>query len=377
MAQRAGIALGRLADDAEFSITQVDGAPGPASFSSPIHDKLTEGSTIKGIIDHFNRSVNFDAKLVNNGFAISFPILTSFEQRKAFREANRQQPVHDHFHAWAVWHAKYAPNQKDVTLLFIDLTPGQVASAIDQGSIQNGKWACDFRGIQQDKMGRIRRLTTQDVIEKLVTPLARRWGKLYRVGILRPKGAFPKISATGLEARFSDTVVDWLTLDDLSHGAAIVMHHEWIITSPSLYKTPRTIDLRVGIALASGELVTVLSEDDLLPTIRKIFFTSSQDNQSTATVQLAQGITPRGEISLEGLAPRMKGDVRIKVTLDIKQYGNGKVIVEEIGTRLKNEKDLGNITTWNFQDLVAYRNTTKKQVDMVLGQDGVIGELPE
>jgi hypothetical protein len=382
MTQRAGIALSRLAYDADYSITRMDfdGSLRPI-FSPPTRHKLIDGHSINEILNIFSNIVGFDTTLEDNGFAVSVPISASIEQRSAFSNANHC-PSNDHFHTWV---NKYAAEitleyKRDVNLLFIDLTPGQVASKFVKGSISENGWDYSqdedpYICLDQDLVT----LNTQDLYDKLVKSIVPTGTRLHRIGVLRPEGAFPDVSTTDLEHKFRHSPVDWVTLDRLSQGAAIVMSREPFFICEL---EPIRTFLPIGITIANGKSVTIFSENEDAPAERKFILTTSQDNQTTATIRLVKGNEPFGEISLDGFIPRPKGQAAIKFTLSIDDSAEMMVTIEEVGTDLKKDKSLGNIENWRsritpYQAYKKYHMGESKQVGITIGENGIIGELPE
>jgi hypothetical protein len=383
MTQRAGIALSRLAYDADYSITRMN-YNHCAVFSPPIHHKLVDGYSVDEILNIFDNIVEFDTKLGDNGFAVSIPISASIEQRRAFYDANHSR-LNDHFHTWAYKYVaestlEYTEYKGDVNLLFIDLTPGQVASKLVNGSISKQRWHYSQDGevyicLDEDFVA----LNTQDVYDKLVKSIVPTETRLDRVGILRPEGAFPGVSIIDLEYKFTHFPVEWVTLDDLSYGAALVMSREPLL---GCQMEPIYIFLPIGIATADGKSVTIFSEEEDAPAERKFILTTSQDDQTTASIRLVRGNEPFGEISLEGMIPRPKGQAAIKFMLSIDDSAETMVTMEEVGTDLKRDKSLGNIENWrsNITQYEAYQRYYKeesKQVSIAIGENGSIGELPE
>lgn len=90
-------------------------------------------------------------------------------------------------------------------------------------------------------------------------------------------------------------------------------------------------------------------------------------------------ITPVGEVTLEGLIPKLKGQTRIKVTLRIDSIEDTRMTVEELDTGLKQAKDFGDLFLWDSED-TGYSvdmESMSEPTAMTFGEDGVIGELPE
>ncbi|PVF92067.1 hypothetical protein CPB86DRAFT_240531 [Serendipita vermifera] len=284
---------------------------------------------------------------------------------------------HDHCMAFLNGYASDKSDNNDLDGLFIDLTPGQVATKLVNGGIHNKKWYFTGSEARQVVLGGISdELSIQTMMDKLVNPIAPEYTRLYCIGILRPEGAFPNLSSTDLEARFPGTPVKWVTLDDLSHGTAVFMHRQNTSYEDSI--GPEYSYLPLGLVLANGQTVTVLPSDQLLPTDRRIVLSTSKDNQKTATLRFVIGTIPWGEVVLEGLSPKARGEARIKLTIDCGHNGGTVVTAEEVGSAMKRVQRLKNILDHSSEDAKAYEaETTKKQVEQTPGVDGVIGELPE
>ncbi|PVF99033.1 hypothetical protein CPB86DRAFT_704052 [Serendipita vermifera] len=352
MALRAGIALSRIASDADFSITRVDGAPGLATYSSPTHHKLSNGDTVKDILNTFNETVGFDTKPFDNGFAVAYPISASAEQRRVFYEETLYS--HDHFHAWANKHAnRVKKHQRNVNFLFIDLTPGQVASKLSNGNTDERLLLNSEVFYNDVILNDVIISTVDDVVDKLITPIVPPSRKLDRIGVFRAPGAPICLSLEGLRAIFLGTLVDWVTLNELSYGAAFTVHRIETLDTVEPLHTAIT-NIPVGVMLADGKVVTILPGFFCLPTKRKVWFTTSQDNQTTITVRLLRGILPYGEVKLEGLLPRPKGEARIKVTFSIVGAGYSSITVEDLYSNLRKSETLGDIDD-DFWAIMAYK----------------------
>ncbi|CAG8769177.1 17514_t:CDS:1, partial [Acaulospora colombiana] len=224
MAQRAGIALGRIADNAPFVITRIDGAPHPPTIAEPVEHQL-DGHSVAEMMATFQHAISFTTTSVDNGFAITYPLTLSKEERDALIDANDSN-AHDHFHSFAndyTFHHSTATKQlRGHRVLFIDLTPGQVAASLCVGALNSGSWFYNSRKRKDIIIGNIENLTTQDVVDKLINPTKGNSASLNCIGILRPEGAFPNVSRSELEAHFPDTLVKWVSLVDLSRGIAMV-----------------------------------------------------------------------------------------------------------------------------------------------------------
>lgn len=379
MAQRAGIALSRLAYDADFSIIRIDGAPGRARLSPPARHRLDDGHTTKDILNTFKRSVEFDTRPCDNGFMVSFPIAASEEQRNALNMATRYRAC-DHLHAWANRFTKGALSRGGIDILLIDLTPGQVASRVSRGCVDSQRWIyqvlLNSEVFYNDViLNDVIISTVDDVVDKLITPIVPPSRKLDRIGVFRAPEAPLCLLLEDLRARFPGTLVDWVTLNELSYGAALAMHRiETLDTVAPIHTASANVP--VGVMLADGKVVTILPGFFCLPTKRKVWFTTSQDNQTTITVRLLRGILPYGEVKLEGLLPRPKGEARIKVTFSIVGAGYSSITVEDLYSNLRKSETLGEIGD-DFWAIMAYKLTEEKQIGVMVGKDGIMGELPK
>jgi hypothetical protein len=385
MIQRAGIALGRLAYDSEFSISQVNHDP-DTTFLPPTRHKLIDGHTVDDIVNIFHDIVGFDARLDSNGFTVSLPIMASQQQSKAFEEAiGDRRRVSNHFEAWLAAYTKNAPDsEEDVHFIFIDLTPGQITSiVVMNGRILNQRLISGLNSIRIRLSGCIDSSNTEDLYDKLVGSIVPGETNLDLVCILRPKGAFPDLSNTGLESKFSGITVKWVTLDDISHGGAVLMDREPVTSSTTMLPSSRGPGTRIppiGITLADGNCITVLPDYGALPYKRTFMFTTSRDNQTIVTVRLCRGTKHCAEVTLNGLTPKPRGQAVIKVILDTSRVMNMSVSIEEIGTSLKITNALGMVLqlyTPNMDVIETSEESTGEQVEMTLGKDGIIGELPE
>jgi len=372
MAQRAGVALSRLEENAPFSVTRVDGAPSEKNFFPPVEHKL-DGNTVEKITSTVTRLVGFDTTLTDNGFAISYPISLSAEQRAGFKH-----PSHDHFMAFANGYDFSAimseKSDGGFDVLFIDLTPGQVAAKLAPGGLWGDHWSFKWPGGGQTILGDAGELSPQDIVDKLITPTIATSPLVNLIGIFRPDGLSAELSAI-LESQFPNTKVTWVSLADLSHGAAVVMHRQDTIHTE--YLGADYLSLPLGIALANGTTVTVIAQDLMLPRTQAVVLTTSRDNQTTATLRFLKGTLPGGKVTIEGLTEKPKGATRIQVTVKADDEGETVVTVQEVGGTAKKVASIENILTCTAEDVKAYKEeATIKQVSPTKEGDA-IGEIPE
>jgi hypothetical protein len=386
MIERAGIALSRLAFDATYNITRVSGAPGPAIFTPATSHVLSDTSSIPKIMEAFDQAVGFDTSLPYNGFTVAYPIGANSRQREAFHNANLY--AHDHFHAWANGYGvknKSQEERRDVNFLFVDLTPGQIAAKLARGNVGSRGWTYNLRGgnlisLSEQEENERQGWPAQEVFDKFVQSIVPEDIQLNLVGILRPEGPFPNLSASELVSKFGDGVqAQWVTLDDLSYGAAIIMNRQRVYGSDEEWDGPTHTYLPTGVRLANGQILTILHANVHCPTNINALFTTYQDEQTTVTIRLLLGTSPFGNpVTLENITPKPRGQARIKVRYELTEYGHGRLFVEEMGEKSgKVFKGLGSALYYNKTEIEAYRNeTTNKQIEITYGKDGVVGELP-
>ncbi|PVF92267.1 hypothetical protein CPB86DRAFT_791312 [Serendipita vermifera] len=340
-ASRAGIALSRLAYDAKFTITRVDaGYPGPAVFCSPTTHTLSEAHTIKDVIEAFERIIDFDLTQDENEYLVAYPIASNSDQRKGVQNAKLHS--HDHFQAWAngvvYKECNDGESKQDVCLLFVDLSPGQVAAMVGYGNMYSWGWTYNSTGtksviLSEKEQGDAENWTTQDVFDKLVQPILTPSNKkLELAGVLRPEGSLPNLSASELETKFNGIPVKWVQLTDISYGAAVFMNRQSFgYDSDDVGVGPAIAPLPIGIALANGKTTTIVPASTHCPVERQMFFTNSQDNQTTVTVKLLRGTTPINELTLKGLTPKPRGEARIKVICEIEDHADyARLTIKEV-----------------------------------------------
>src|SRR5215831_16776465 len=99
--------------------------------------------------------------------------------------------------------------------------------------------------------------------------------------------------------------------------------------------TPRAL----GIGTFGGYAETIIQRNAQIPTEQTRLFTTSYDNQTTVKIQVCQGEsrrfeenTPLGELQLDGLSPKARGQVSIGVTFEINTDGILRVRAKDQAT---------------------------------------------
>ncbi|PVF92274.1 hypothetical protein CPB86DRAFT_791320, partial [Serendipita vermifera] len=131
---------------------------------------------------------------------------------------------HDHFHAWL--------HGLNGHFLFVDLTPGQIASKFGYKDTSIGNWTYKCVGtksliLNEEQQQDVEGWTAQDIYNKLVKPLlSPPKKKLDLVGILIPEGIVSNLSSSEIEKELSGVPVRWVHLNDLSYGAVVSMNEK-------------------------------------------------------------------------------------------------------------------------------------------------------
>ncbi|PVG00310.1 hypothetical protein CPB86DRAFT_238277 [Serendipita vermifera] len=370
----AGIALSRIADQAPIFCTTGDHT-NLESFG-PAQEYKLEGDSLFDI----NKTLkSLDPQQCFRHFALSYPIYLSDEKRKDLYKTH----LHTHDHCTAFLngcHFGVGESRGDVDCLFLDLTPGQVAASLVRGEISGGQWSFSSENqVALTVLGAVGDLTVQDIVDKLVLPTTTNSATLQCVGILKPEDTFPNISTFELESRFPGIPVKWLSVADLSYGSAV-----WMCRRRKFYEEiQHASPLTLGVKLADGEIVTVIPEHSRLPATRQFYFTTSKDNQTSASLQFFRGTVPCGKVTLEGLVPRSRGTARIKLSVEWVlcrttwvSCDSTTIEVEELGSAVRAKGDLGAIDWVDVQKNKGYEEGDK-QLAPIFGRDGVIGALPE
>jgi hypothetical protein len=135
MSIHAGIALGNIAQDSTFTCTRFEGA-GHNNFwdfrpfiPSPPTEHTLHSSIPEDIMDSISREIDLEYVADQKTFTSSYPIATTEARRGAFEAADKDS--HDHCDAFLSFCSFGDINSQDIAeILFIDLTPGQVAAMV-------------------------------------------------------------------------------------------------------------------------------------------------------------------------------------------------------------------------------------------------------
>ncbi|CAG8685779.1 10245_t:CDS:1, partial [Acaulospora colombiana] len=310
-------------------------------------------------------------------FAILYPIALSQEQREMFHKAH--EFTHDHCTTF-LKESRFSDKQSiDVAgCLFLDLTPMQVAAKWVRGRLVNGRWQLGKNDTTTlTVLGSVDELSLEEVIEKLILPTVSSLAAVRGVAILKPENAFPNVKTWDLNHYFLDIPVKWLSTADISYGAACILENDFPYSicdfSPG---EGELVEDALDIQLADGQLITLLPMSSPLPATELFYFTTSKDNQTTATLLFSKKGTSCGVAILE-LTPKVRGAARIKVVIQCDSFERTKVTTQELGSSDKVILVLDDVVLKDARIRGLLPTISAESKFPVPGVDGVIGELPE
>jgi hypothetical protein len=214
-------------------------------------------------------------------------------------------------------------------------------------------------------------LSSQEVIDKLVNPVAKQRTGIHRIYILRPEGPSSELSSS-LKTKFPDALIKWVTLAEISRGTAAAIHRhpdDTLQLSITLF-TP----VPIGIVLSNGQVAAIVPHMLSLPNKKTAICTTSRDNQTSVTIKFFTGKTPGGKLVLEGLQPQPKGVARIQVSFDIDADGGVVVTAKDLGSEAMK---MGQIPAFTKADADAYwADESSHQIEQLVCENGILGELP-
>jgi hypothetical protein len=331
------------------------------------------GSNSGNIVNSISTEICLEYVADPKTFTWSYPIATTEAQRMAFEASDENS--HDHCTAFLSACNFDAISSRDVVeVLFIDLTPGQVAAMVMRGTIYQGKWTPEEPG-KKFVLGEIDKLSLEK-FDELVALVAPNLPTLQCVAVLRPEGAFPELLSIKVELKFINIPFKWVSLADLSYGSAILLYSRL-----GLEYTP----FRCGgafscpdvycVQLADGRFINISTYNIDMCERTWHIFTTSKDNQVTATLRLFGWSTAYDDLVIKGLAPGPKGTARIKVILEYDEVsGESVATIQGLGSNLNVRLPLRGKTGKQTEELEDI--STRVQYGQ-FGIDGVIGELPE
>jgi molecular chaperone DnaK len=139
---------------------------------------------------------------------------------------------------------------------------------------------------------------------------------------------------------------------------------ESIGSSILLDVTPRAL----GIAVVGGYADTIIERNAQIPVEQTRTFTTSQDNQQQVRIQVCQGEEREfsknqilGELTLDGLRPAPRGEVKVEVTFEINTDGICQVRAKDLETQHEQKARIKVVGAASEEEM---KHLIKKQADM-------------
>ena len=369
MSTYSGIALGSVAGGAPFSLTTVSGErKNPILCDTTTHKLDTNGHTASDII-------NTVSTFTDGPFALALPIGLPDDQKRAIRDANLLSFSHPT--AFISLNDTQITSTEDgpLNILFIDTTPSQAAAEFSSSELDDDDWFVSPEKKTVLPAGVAASLSSQEIIDTLVIPTVPTSANLHRIAIIRPEGPYSEL-VEALRTKFPDAPIKWVTLSELSRGAALVIHRRPPTSANTELLGALVAPVSIGVVLADGQVTTVVQRNLFLPTSRTIALTTSVDGQTSATLQFRNGNAPAGTVILKGIAPRPKGEVRIQASVEIDHEGQTVVTVEELGGNAKEVVSLSSVLNVSREELNQFLAQLDREGAQGYSDGQEVGGLP-
>jgi hypothetical protein len=376
----AGIALSRVAGDAPLALALASGTHSNPEFKESKTYKM-QGQTIDDIVPTLSGIPDLAMK---SPIRLSVPIaLKGIIKQSVEKSASSSigSDVRCTDHCVAIIHlndgSATLTDGKERNILFVDITPGQTAAKLAHTEKDDNDWV-----MFQDELTVLERTadsqpSAEEVVEALVKPTVNASQTLHKIYLYNADDSTSDDISSTLQSLFPQTPIVWVTLADISRGAAKSnlgnkADHMSLLISISA-------SMPISIVASNGGQVITVPRNYSIPTRQTSTFTTSKDNQTSATLQVVVGRTLKDKVVLQGIPPKPKGVPRIRVTFDIDMEDNAVVSVEEITSGVKQEVKIPTIFGANVQESQVYVDNAIPDDGRKASQDEneVVGELPE
>ncbi|KAH9480876.1 Chaperone protein DnaK [Psilocybe cubensis] len=272
--------------------------------------------------------------------------------------------------------------------LVLEITPDVAISRLVSTEVEEGIRSSDLAKeivIENPENADLLAELVEPALETLKTTPTDAGSELKRVVIV---GVSPLISPLADKITSKLEGVEVITASDLAKYTAkkaLSSYHDSMAEKLVFNVVP----LRVGIVKADGYVVTALAQNATLPQEKSVLLTTSEDNQTSATINIVVGTSPVAKdntsiakINLSGLKSRAKGATTIKVSFSVELEGKTIIVAEEVedgspvGARASVELGdvIGDLIWDDVEDILAATNPTFDEVAVTEAEDLWAGE---
>ncbi|PVF95816.1 hypothetical protein CPB86DRAFT_787602 [Serendipita vermifera] len=388
MSSYAGVALGQVAVDAPVCVTLVSGSLDDPVFTKSTTYQLQGANLSEDVPSTLSKIVDEVAK--DCPLELAIPLAFTHQQISTL---NHLPPIYRGYDTrYIIPHHKaiirlyddrgITNDSPQLNILYLDVTPGQLAATLvsteNSTYYQNRLFMQRLTVLESDADEQIT-MMIDDIMSQLVTPTVPPSARLDKIYIFHASGKQSTELTYILHSTFPNSQLRWVTLSDVSRGAAISAqrspkHKMFFGCMYEVAATP------VSVATADGRQVIVVRRNTTIPFQKEVFFTTCKDDQTTVTLQVFSGRVLREKVVLAGLVPRPKGIPRIRVSIDVpaEREHIGDVVVEEVGSGLRKKIKIPYIFGRSRKEIEEYFvNPLEEEGNSVVTADEVAGELPE
>ncbi|KAG0623258.1 hypothetical protein M758_3G160200 [Ceratodon purpureus] len=392
--QVAGIAVGYDS----VVVTLVSGTRSAPQYADPVEHKLQAltpeevASAVSGIVSGVGATTSV---------SLSIPDALAWHGKQRYEDAIKSvlgEPyigaIQARRNIWGITvhstscfknYANDFPVDEPVNVLFLDLTPSHASAGISSVETDDGVVYFTGGGRYEKTILEtpLENLSPQDLIDNLITPTTdQNPTDLHGIYIFRPDGSSAALSSA-VHYKFPDTPIKWVSLSDISHGTAVAAVQQNLGEPMNCELAFTTLPVPIQIALSDRQLVPAVPRNRILPFKHTVMLTTSRHNQTTATVQLLQGVKPFGTVTVDELPPRPKGEVQILVSVEMDHVGETVVCVQPVGSSEKTVKQLGNVfDAITNEEIEAYLaehysyDESSERLHSCNDREDVLGDLP-
>ncbi|KIK02718.1 hypothetical protein K443DRAFT_5866 [Laccaria amethystina LaAM-08-1] len=208
-----------------------------------------------------------------------------------------------------------------IYVMFLDFCPTYIASETLVSMFYDGERKT--RKIRKSVVAPIQDISIEDAINRVAVFACE--PPLHRIVLNNPPPSLTQLVQAVLSENYPEIPVISASASDVSQALANYQYLKSCLQGTQWRQTSAVyIPLPICIASPTGVAIPLENRPGGSRCLQERIFTSSVDNQATATVRLLLGDHPlakdnleRGVVILEGLKPMPKGVARIKVSVDM------------------------------------------------------------